>query len=255
MSLETDPEKGDHTGGGKPIWMLHSGYDSGNAVEGELKMLAASLQRTMCAADIVAFNRGAGPLFFIERCHFEEVAWNGNGGLFFQILGKLEHMKGPEDRWVVFAETGGIAMRSIDHLLGLDSCESCPPLQEPEFLYLTARGGAARCHPGLWAVRLKLAASTLRRWALARETAPPDSDPGALWTTFVHRLNLRKRKFEVGEVLAPEAENLDWKGVMGAAYVSVSHWGAEERYQFLQAIYFNTFFGDRSGLMLNMLEP
>ena len=75
-----------------------------------------------------------------------------------------------------------------------------------------------------------------------------------VWTEVVERLPLKKRAFETGEVVAPRIGAVDWEAITNAAFVTVPDWPQDEAWKFLQALYFGTYFGDETGMMLNVLE-
>jgi hypothetical protein len=82
----------------------------------------------------------------------------------------------------------------------------------------------------------------------------PEEPLGPLWSRFVESLDLRKKRFETGEVIAPRMGSMDWAGASNAAVVTVPDWPDEEKRKFLQALYFGTYLGDETGMMLNVLE-
>jgi hypothetical protein len=47
---------------------------------------------------------------------------------------------------------------------------------------------------------------------------------------------------------------VDWRALCSAAYVSIPDWPETERWKLLQALYFGTYFGDETGMMVNVLE-
>ena len=80
----------------------------------------------------------------------------------------------------------------------------------------------------------------------------------AVWNkTLVMLANEMKQKpFERGEVIPVREREIDWDEVRNACIVSVSDWKDEKaKEHFLRCLYFGHFFGDESGLMLNILDP
>lgn len=47
---------------------------------------------------------------------------------------------------------------------------------------------------------------------------------------------------------------MDWEPLSNAAFVTVPDWPVDEQRKFLQALYFDTYFGDETGMLLNILE-
>ena len=89
-------------------------------------------------------------------------------------------------------------------------------------------------------------------WSGAQEADGASEEE--VWSRVVRDLPLKKRAFERGEVVAPRMGGLDWEAVNNAAFVTVPDWPEKEAWKFLQALYFGTYLGDETGMMLNILE-
>ena len=64
----------------------------------------------------------------------------------------------------------------------------------------------------------------------------------------------RKRVFEKSEVVAPRIGAVNSEAMSNAAFVTVQDWAEKEAWKFLQALYFGTYLGDETGMMLNIFE-
>jgi hypothetical protein len=80
----------------------------------------------------------------------------------------------------------------------------------------------------------------------------------AVWNKTLIMLagEMTQKPFERGEVIPVREGEIDWDEVRNACIVSVSDWKDEKaKEHFLRCLYFGHFFGDESGLMLNILDP
>ncbi len=226
------------------------------------KCFVSSLFRTLYSGRILAVSSKDTPLFKVERKQLEErhadadgIAGSRDRAVCRQIR---EHARPGPDDWVIVADPASIAVRNIDHLVPPEIPGPYAP-PKADFLWAPAApDGAGRCGglatPGVWAVRGEHLETVLSRW----ESAAPDGGTGAerveAWTGVVRELPLSKRRFERGEVLAPEIGAVDWRAVSKAALITVPDWSPEEQWQFLQALYLRICLGDETGMMLGVLE-
>lgn len=178
---------------------------------------------------------------------------------FFWGLGK-QAKPGPR-QWVIIPDPSGVALRNIDHLIPADSKTAHAPA-EVDFYWTKVMDrnegdGEVFASPGLLAVRGEHLPMVMKRWksVWSELGKGAEVDEVSVWSQVVRDLPLRKRPFEKGEVYAPEIGSVDWEAVSHAAFVTVPDWPQDEQRKFLQALYFGTYFGDESGLMLNILDP
>jgi hypothetical protein len=240
-----------------------------SSVHAVLRLVSSSLLRSLFTGELVIFRTGEMPLYKVERAQVTEVPVeipvSGNGEaekrrasreFLFNLCTQIK----PEPRqWVIVADPAGIALRNIDHLIPPDLPG---PYAPPEVDFLWARvhegGGGPRdeAGPGLWAVRGEFLPLVLERWKAAWEAEPNVgmADERRIWSDVVRNLPLRKKAFERGEVVCPAVCAVDWRALCSAAYVSIPDWPETERWKFLQALYFVTYFGDETGMMVNVLE-
>jgi hypothetical protein len=208
------------------------------------------------------------PLFSVERAGLKEISVEGldfsaSGGLRQfpsreLLFRKCEFVGLGPRQWVIVARCGCLALRNIDHLIPPEQAGNYGP---PEIDFYWARVGRDDSHnelatPGFWAVRGEHLALVLGRWKAAwnRESGAGSEIEEKVWTRVVQDLPLRKRAFEKGEVVAPRIGAVDWEAVSNAAFVTVPDWREKEAWKFLQALYFGTYLGDETGMMLNILE-
>jgi len=233
------------------------------------KILVSSQLRSLYSGKITIVNHYGFPLFKIERKsvdeHFVPITKAENFGVETQainresLFGLCELVNPDACQWVVVARAASLALRNTDHLIPRDTEGTFSP---PEVDFYWARAGQeAICNqlatPGLWAVRgeqLPVVLDLLKEeWS--KESGMEAGDEEAVWTRVVHQLPLRKRAFEKGEVVAPRIGAVDWEAVSNAAFVTVPDWPKKEAWKFLQALYFGTYLGDETGMILNTMEP
>jgi hypothetical protein len=155
-------------------------------------------------------------------------------------------------QWLVVIDPASLALRNIDHLIPPDSSG---PYAAPEVdFYWAAAGSCRTASRGIWAVRAEHMPAVLDLWAEFEAAAPAGTPVSAVWTRVVEALPLRKRRFESGEVIAPEMDAVHWGSVSHSAVVTVPDWPVADQSQFLQALFFGTYFGDGTGLMLQILD-
>jgi hypothetical protein len=233
------------------------------------KGLISSLLRSLFSGRITVFRNQEVPLFKVERKVVAEVVAKttivdmseaakrrAKRELFYE---HSSHLKPEPRQWVMVADTGCLALRNIDHLIPSDASGPHAP---PQVDFYWARAGKDEISnpaatPGLWAVRGEHLPLVLERWKEAwnGELEPAEASMDEeIWTRVVRELPLRKRAFEKGEVVAPRIGAVDWEAVSNAAFVTVPDWPEKEAWKFLQALYFGTYLGDETGLMLNILE-
>ena len=234
------------------------------------KILVSSLSRSLFSGSIHVFRNHERSLFKVERRQIEEVFESkarreqpapnerSESREFFLGLGK--QVKPEPRQWVIFADAAGLALRNIDHLIPADSKAAHAPA-EVDFHWTKVvnrnhGGREVSASPGLWAVRGEYLPMVLERWKSAWSELGEDAklDEAAVWSRVVRDLPLRKKPFEKGEVYAPQIGSVDWEAVSHAAFVTVADWPEDEQRKFLQALYFGTYFGDETGIMLNILE-
>lgn len=251
-----------------PILVINSfewpGESGGNL---RAKIFAASLMRSLFTGTIVVFRNREMPLFKVERRQLEEIfvplriAEEGAAAErrarmeFLNALGI--HLRPAPRQWVILADPASVALRNIDHLFPAGEVSAS---SKPEILWVPAGDPveAARGHEGaagFIAVRGERLPALLDGWMSALRSAPHDPTAHArLRTERIQESGLIKRRFESGEISAPAINAVNWRTVASSALVTVGDWPAEERTKFLQALYFGTYLGDKSGMMLNILE-
>lgn len=229
----------------------------------------SALLRSLFSGEIVVFHPGEMPLYKVERARVTEVPVgfpvSGSRGAdkrrtSRELLFNLNDQIKPEPRqWVIVADPAGIALRNIDHLIPPDLPGPYGP-PGADFLWARVHEGGSgprdEAGPGLWAVRGEFLPMVLERWKEAWEAEPNAGvgDERRIWSDVVRNLPIRKKAFERGEVLCPAVGAVDWRALCSAAYVSIPDWPEMERWKLLQALYFGTYFGDETGMMVNVLE-
>ncbi len=226
----------------------------------ELKALVASLGRSECGSEIVLLRNSDSPLFKIPRRQVSEITVTPPDPCLIaadsrsatrRFLLQIDEFIIPENHaWIIIMDPAGIALRNLDHLIPEDSPGqfAAPSV---DFYWMPKDGSRTEATSGIWAVRGHLLREVLKRWnQLLKEIA----DPELAWSRTVAALPFRKKRFESGEVIAPSMSRMNWEAISSAAFVTVPDWPSEEQRKFLQSLYFGTYFGDSTGLMLNILE-
>jgi hypothetical protein len=231
----------------------------------ELRVVVSSQLRSLFTGEIIVFRTSDMPLYKVARTQLTEIPVIGKRGaercrVSQEFLFNLcTHIKPEPRQWVIVAVPAGIALRNIDHLIPPDLPG---PYAPPEVDFFWARvhedgnGPRDEAGPGLWAVRGEFLPVVLERWKEAWEAEPAagEEDERRIWSDVVRSLPIRKRAFERGEVICPAVGAVDWRALCSAAYVSIPDWPETERWKFMQALYFSTYFGDETGMMVNVLE-
>lgn len=230
-----------------------NGSEAGKNFRRECKVVSSSLLRSLFGGRVVVFHDDMQPLFRIERKQMEEpmpLAEGEEASLLERVKPYLTEAR----QWVVFSGSGNIALRNIDHLLPPDIPGPFAP-EEVDFYFPGKWGKPGPCSDGLWAVRAEFLEDVLGGWEAVSGGLVKGASRADAWREYVGGLDLRKKPFESGEVVAPEMGAVDWREVADAAFVLLTHWPEEKRWKFLQSLYFGTYFGDDSGLMLDILDP
>lgn len=232
------------------------------------KCSLASLMRSLFGGDAIVLSNNETPVFKVGRTGLANVftpisiidaSETGRLQGFREVLGRLEEFVTiGHQQWLIVAHVASVALRNIDHLIPSDLTD---PFSLPKVDFYWAKAGQDdvsnhSATPGLWAVRgehLPLVLERLKKeWSKGSGLDRVDEE--AIWTRVVQELPLRKRAFEKGEVVAPRIGAVDWEAVSNAAFVTVPDWPEKEAWKFLQALYFGTYLGDETGMMLNILE-
>ncbi len=237
------------------------------------KFLISSLLRSNFEGEIKVFRNLEQPLYKVDRRKLDETyvplhAENLDNlyeyGATWEFLNTLVERIQPHDwAWVVVADPSSLAMRSLDHLLPERSTEVGHPYAAPEvdFVYTpqtrlvdgVLKNEVSR---GLWAVRGEHFGLVMEQWKknwITHQSTMLVSET-EIWSQVVKELPLRKKVFEKDEVLAPQLHALDWEKLSNAAFVTFPDWPHLLQSKFIQALYFGTYYGDQTGLMMNLLE-
>ncbi len=229
------------------------------------KILVSSLQRSLSAGHFMAYRNQETPLFRIDRKHFDEIPVNKafpekdlltRRQRTREYLFRLGDLISPAaGQWLMIADSGGVALRNIDHLLPIETGMD-GPARSVDFYWTRIGERGNEASTGLWAVRgdkFRLVLDAWRR-AYSRGGIHSLEDDARIWSEVVQSLPIKKRSFEAGEVLAPSPNGLNWSAVSKAAFVTVPDWQPGEQQMFLQALYFSVYLGDESGLMLDLID-
>jgi hypothetical protein len=228
------------------------------------KMVVSSLLRTHFNGSVEIYLSAETPLFKVGREGLIEKSFQPEeSGLIetqssrHSIQFLLEHSESspPDLQWIVIAHPASLALRNIDHLLSLES-NGTYAAEKCDFLWLKVKtANTHRASQGIWAVRANHLQTVLEAWKSKWIEEQENLSDQEIWNQVIANLPLRKRCFESGEVVEPDIHAVNWNAISQAAIVTIPEWPAEEQHKFLQALYFGTFYGDETGLMVNILDP
>ena len=246
-----------------------------------MKILASSLMRNLPLGDVHVTRVAAElPLFRVGKEGLYE-EWidpdvSERAAPIPQLL-PARYIDSSQYSWVFFIGDGSIVLRELDHLLDVDSdilwapMASIPLRSERYGGYLTeeewlvdrvdhpwSRPWTEAASPEVWAVRGECYAQVVEHWRRISSLPPlqPCSDPtGSAWNRLLFDTDFRTSRFERGEIAFPALEGASYSDWCESAILNVGEWEPEMRSKFLQAQFFGTFFGDESGLFLDLLEP
>ena len=250
------------------------------------KLLASSILRTLPLADLrflrVVPPGEERPLFKLDRTGITEVfiapstlasaelaPWDG-----------IHHLPDASAYdWILFLGSGSIALRGLDHLLAGDADVLWAPVigltATDRFEYLGdvkhersektfrsySRPGREIAAPCIFAARGHIFPKLLAEWngrhkAIERNSQEKkDSFLKRSWNCVLAETDHKVMRFEKGEIQFPAVPNSEFLRWYEAALLNVREWPLEAQVNFIQALYYGKFFGDPSGLFLEILEP
>lgn len=252
----------------EPIWITadFSMYRRDRS-ERSASHLIATFRRNMPESKLIYFNCSRSNLFGYGHKNFIDVrvepdflfeenpSDNRATTQFIFRIGDIIPFQ-PE-QWVVFIDACSVVLRNMDHLL---------PRGDPgpyvsgsaDLLYIDRlRNGKSLLHqdkrspergdqsviddgfstPGMWAVKGKYLKEMLGKWRELSEAEPVTMARNLIWDQLLLSLQFDIRRFERGEVIAPELKAVEWTGICESACVVVNDWPSQERSSFLNAIY------------------
>lgn len=230
------------------------------------KILAASLFRRQFEGTVWLLTSRDHQLFRVTRPDFNQfhvpLSHPDSRGYWAQRDSVGERLKSAiadsPDCYVVVSDAAGVALRGVEHLILASNKSVFNSPMIDLFWAEGCRNSDSPNHPvaspGLWAVRGEHFESLLRKWSEKAYTHGGEKSETEIWSEVVGESPLKKRRFEKGEVYAPRINTVDWEAVSNAAFVTVPDWPEKEQWKFLQALYFGTYFGDETGMMLNILD-
>jgi hypothetical protein len=221
------------------------------------RVLASSFSRSLSSGILYIANDSEDPLFKLTRKNIEDLSFvrssprdetrpvSLNREAACLSLGIID----PDpDQWVVFLDAASLILRNIDHLF--------PPAGTTgtaiDFLW-ASQDESGKCSRGFWAIRGKHLERFLKLWD-AYEEGFPGAPESFIWEQVVRNLKLRKKQFEGGEVLCPNPGSVDWARIPDVAVITVPDWPQPLRQHFLRSVYWETYFGDPNGTLLQVLD-
>jgi hypothetical protein len=219
--------------------------------------LVSSVSRSLFSGRVAVAHNGVNPLFKVERRDHDEIfvreadSETPAGATRRALSATMLSLEPSPRQWIMVVDPASLALRNLDHLIPSDSDGPYPPA-EVDF-YWAAIGQTNLASTGFWAVRAEHLSRVLALWEEAEARSPLPGRP--VWPALIQTLPLRKKRFEKGEIIAPEIGLLNWNSISSAAVVTIPEWPTEEQSKFLQSLYFGTYLGDPTGMMLQILDP
>ena len=244
------------------------------------KMLASSILRNHPEVELIFGRSNVGPhsrpLFKVGRSGLiecDDPLSIGHKTPFREWIDPVKY------EWIIFVDSGCLVLRNLDLLLQRNAdlvwapILNCPirnhrfngflsPLElDASFTspYPVSRPWYAAASPSLWAVRGECYTHVMEVWnsLLTHPTANRCAASFRLhssWNRLLLDSQLRIKPIEKGEVSFPTFDGitfLDWKD---SALICVNDWPITTQAQFLQAVFYGFYYGDTSGLFLDILE-
>lgn len=242
------------------------------------KIACSSFQRVLTTANLICWKNEIEPIFRLGRSHYSEhfskktyYSLNADFLICAAANSQCESCSAS-----VFVNPSIIAMRNPDHLWP-ESYDRTPNVQYSEdrkerighsafAILLTDEELEVHGHrfvssPGIFSIQSGYLSRLIEVWAEAQELGKNLDESireKAVWNKTLVMLagEMTQKPFERGEIIPVREGEIDWDEVRNACIVSVSDWKDEKAKQhFLRCLYFGHFFGDESGLMLNILDP
>jgi hypothetical protein len=248
-----------------------------------LKILCSSITRAIADASITCWKNSLDPIFRLERAKLNEVFTDHkcSDSLYSFTELHLSEFSCAERESIILMKPAGLFLRNPDHLWPEQTMGEFPSLQY-DLLWMEDRKERLRgssysvllteeelssyghrfvASPGLVACKGSCLDRLFEVWREVLEQGA-DLDESirekAVWNKVLVLLaaEMKQKPFERGEVIPLREGEVDWDEVRNACIVSVSDWKDEKaKEHFLRCLYFGHFFGDESGLMLNILDP
>lgn len=247
------------------------------------KPLASSLLRNLTSAELICWKNNSRPLFRLERNGMQEHVTNqplSDSLHTFCEFDLTEILRTTVDT-VILINPAALCLRNPDHLWP-EQMKGEFSSTQPDLLWmedrkerlhsspysvllteeeLTNYGHRFLASPGMVACKGSCLNRLFEVWKeVLQQGADIDESirEKAVWNKVLVMLaaEMKQKPFERGEVIPLREGEIDWDEVRNACIVSVSDWKDEKaKEHFLRCLYFGHFFGDESGLMLNILDP
>lgn len=242
------------------------------------KIACSTFQRVLTIANIHCWKSEVKPLFRLARSSYFEYCseinnYFINADFLTLVYGNSEFKTSGIN---VFTDSSIIALRNPDHLWSNlnGSLHNLQYLEDRKALLrdsslaalftkneLAAYGHRYVSSPGIFSIQSVCLPRLTEVWRKAQALGK-DLDEAirekAVWNKTLVMLagEMKQKPFERGEVIPVREGEIDWDEVRNACIVSVSDWKDEKaKEHFLRCLYFGHFFGDETGLMLNILDP
>ncbi|RYD22885.1 MAG: hypothetical protein EOP88_06400 [Verrucomicrobiaceae bacterium] len=239
-----------------------------------MKFLVSSTLRNFWEGEIIVFRESDVPLNKVERKNVtEKIVHNtlppeyaadvdyladlSKREFLFQLDSQIAEKS--REGWLLIVDAATLIQRNIEHLFpDQDEAENgfrSPPV---DLLWAPSRGGGAResegASIGFFAIRARLLADFLSLWKKLHKKNNLCYTSSEILLQAIRKSELNHGKFEKGEVLEVDAEAMNWNDMQRAAVLTFPAWKHEDQVSIIQSLYFGMFYGDQTGLLVNMLE-
>ena len=247
------------------------------------KPLASSFLRNLTTAELCCWKNDPQPLFRVERKGMREIVTDQKMSDHLDSFIELDltQLECDANDTIILMNPSALCLRNPDHLWP-EQIQGEFSSTQPDLLWMEDRKERLRGSPfaalltqeelanyghrfvastGMVACRGSCLDRLFAVWKdiLESNTSLDESiREKAVWNKVLVSLanEIKQKPFERGEVIPVREREIDWDEVRNACIVSVSDWKDEKaKDYFLRCLYFGHFFGDESGLMLNILDP
>ena len=247
------------------------------------KPLASSFLRNLTTAELCCWKNDPQPLFRVERKGMREIVTDQKMSDHLDSFIELDltQLECDANDTIILMNPSALCLRNPDHLWPEQMQGEFVSIQ-PDLLWMEDRKERLRgspyaallseeelsnyghrfvASPGIVACQKTCLELLLAVWKEVQELGQHLDEAireKTVWnkTLVVLAGEMKQKPFERGEVIPLREGEIDWDEVRNACIVSVSDWKDEKaKEHFLRCLYFGHFFGDESGLMLNILDP
>lgn len=215
---------------------------------GFIKILASSLLRTCFSGKIIAFIPKGTEIFRVGRTDFLSIYSQKEQISFRDYLDAEVDAHIEEGDWIIFCDATAIALRNIDHLIperskvGNFDCG---------LIYLRAKDGAPSA--SVWAIQNKYLIEFIDLYN-EFHLENPGLGREDLFRKAINNITIKKKDFEKAQVIEHLPEIINWRNMQDGSISLFVGWDYESAWTLTQSVYYGKFLGDKSGMILGILD-